>query len=458
MISAKRILQSNALLFVAILAGISLHAQTVAKASFIKSSPSQSYSTPGTEALSIGDKIPDVKFNEVVNYKTKRAKFSQLKKKLTILDFWSTSCSACIKLFPHMQSLQDEFKDQLQIILVNGKTQLWQDNEAKAKRILDRLKTNAGVDIYLPIVMNCEELDGYFPWVRIPHEVWIDQSGTVIAITGAAEVNASNIQAILDGKKVSMRTKNDISFDLQKQTLAELIYSNSVFANPISCSIFIKGQIDGLGNGQGLRHADSPYSKLYSGLFIKNMPLNDIYKSIYRDKLSFPDNQIFIESKDSLKFKAINYDDTSAYSNVYSYDITVPPINFDDLLMYAQQDLEKTFHVTVLNEKRTIKCLVVRSTFQLKSSFTKGGDQLFIMDELSSKKYVRNYPMKDFLSELNRKYFNVPLLDETGLTVNVDIDMPSELTQENIIAALKSAGFDIREEQREIKVAIIKDK
>ena len=38
----------------------------------------------------------------------------ELKGKLILRDFWSALCSYCIALFPCMQSVQDELKNQLQ--------------------------------------------------------------------------------------------------------------------------------------------------------------------------------------------------------------------------------------------------------------------------------------------------------------------------------------------------------
>lgn len=55
--------------------------------------------------LTIGDKVPDIVLNHVINYKAGDIKLSDFKGKLVILDFWSSWCGACIALFPHMDSL-----------------------------------------------------------------------------------------------------------------------------------------------------------------------------------------------------------------------------------------------------------------------------------------------------------------------------------------------------------------
>ena len=46
--------------------------------------------------LTIGDKVPDVEFENVINYSDKKVRLSDFKGKLMILDFWATWCTSCI--------------------------------------------------------------------------------------------------------------------------------------------------------------------------------------------------------------------------------------------------------------------------------------------------------------------------------------------------------------------------
>ena len=53
--------------------------------------------------LKIGDKVPDIEFKNIINYKSKTARLSDFKGKLVILDFWGTWCTSCIAAFPKME-------------------------------------------------------------------------------------------------------------------------------------------------------------------------------------------------------------------------------------------------------------------------------------------------------------------------------------------------------------------
>lgn len=409
--------------------------------------------------LNIGDKVPDVIFKNLLNYPTSTASLFDFKAKLIILDFWSSSCLSCIKLFPHMQSLQDEFKNDLQIILVNGKTKIYKDTEAKAKGILERLKKNTGSSITLPITMDCEDLDEYFPWETIPHEVWIDgTTGKVLAITGSIEVKSSNIKAILEGKNVPMHIKKDVSFDLQTQSLSELDYKDNFFneVKPLSSFIFIKGLINGIGSRSGVRQLETSRGTLYTGSYVTNVPLFDIFETAYRIK--YPYNQIIIETKEAARFREINYKDTSSYSSVYSYDIIVPPSTMNEILSQIRSNLEGTFHITVKEEKRKMKCLVVKFNARLKNSFSIGGDLNWDSETDLTKVYVENYPANILLKELNR-YCPYPIIDEAGIATPINTIISSDLKNvSNIIASLRLIGFDVIEEERLMNAIIICDK
>src|SRR5258705_5959636 len=58
--------------------------------------------------LTIGDKVPDIVFENVLNYKNKKAKLSDFKGKLVILDIWSVGCISCIESFPKLEALQKQ--------------------------------------------------------------------------------------------------------------------------------------------------------------------------------------------------------------------------------------------------------------------------------------------------------------------------------------------------------------
>src|SRR5260221_11557354 len=66
----------------------------------------------------IGEKMPDISLTNFIHPPDRIMKFSDLRGKLVILELWNTWCSSCIALMPKLDSLQKEFNNKIQIILV----------------------------------------------------------------------------------------------------------------------------------------------------------------------------------------------------------------------------------------------------------------------------------------------------------------------------------------------------
>jgi thiol-disulfide isomerase/thioredoxin len=419
---------------------------------FVPLKPKQVSPSAIRRTLRVGDTMPNVLMNRLVNYRSEQVRFNDIKKKLTILDFWSSSCSSCIDLFPHMLQLQNRFKDEIQIILVNGKSKKYGDDVSKISGILKKVKYRTKTEITLPVVYNSEILDNYFPYVTVPHEVWIDQQGKVVAITGAAEITEGNIEAFINGRKISLRQKNDVTINLANQNLSELYHGeNPIKTPPLFSSTLVRGRIDGI-NSSGIRVAQT--GDVY-GMYIANQPLLALYRSAYRDIIKYPDNQLIFKNTDSLLFHKLDYSDTSSAAELYSYDLISAPGEINKLLKYMQSDLDKVFHISLANEKRILPCYVVTLAGS-ESVHSRGGEAIW--DTKSKVKYIQNYPVNQILTELN-KQCKIPLIDETGSQRNMDIELPANLEDgEELIKALMKSGLKVQKTFRDLDVIIFKDK
>ena len=162
------------------------------------------------KTLTIGDIVPDITFQKVINSNDTIANLSDFKDKFTILDFWAVWCGACISELPRLDSLQQKYKDNLSIILVN----CMRRSHDSEKRITD-LFTKNWQQVYhkdfncLVVADSSNTFKHLFSFKVIPHYVWIDPAGVVLAITSSAEVTEANIAMMLRGKKISLPVKQD---------------------------------------------------------------------------------------------------------------------------------------------------------------------------------------------------------------------------------------------------------
>lgn len=156
--------------------------------------------------LAIGDAVPDILLTNIINYKTTSAKLADFNDQLLILDFWASWCTTCLKGFPKLNTLQRQFNDRVQLLLVNSTSA--GDSAGKAAAFYKKQNNKAGSSYTVPSIVGDTMLDKLFPHTAIPHCVWIHR-GKLIAITYAEELTPENIHAILDDCPLSLPIKDD---------------------------------------------------------------------------------------------------------------------------------------------------------------------------------------------------------------------------------------------------------
>jgi thiol-disulfide isomerase/thioredoxin len=167
--------------------------------------------SPPVKALSIGDTVPDITLTNVYNYPDSVIRLSDLKGKLVILDFWSITCLSCIAFLPKIDSLQIEFENEVQFILVNnevGNKSL--QYEEKARSFVNSWDFRYGYRINLPVSFNRNKsLRKMFPFIVVPHYVWIGPENELLAITSTSELTTATISSALKGETKNISQKID---------------------------------------------------------------------------------------------------------------------------------------------------------------------------------------------------------------------------------------------------------
>lgn len=181
------------------------------------SAPSQAQSvTSAFKPVKIGGRIPDVTLTNVYNYETTKTNLSDFKAKLIILDFWATLCTSCLANFPKSEELQKKYGGEVQFIKVTYQP------KARLLPFLEKLhKTEPSA---IPVVTDDSALHQLFPHIHLPHYVWLDQTGKVVATTTIEELMAENIDHFLSNDnignmhmKVDIANSNSLTSVLKKQ-------------------------------------------------------------------------------------------------------------------------------------------------------------------------------------------------------------------------------------------------
>ncbi|RZJ80875.1 MAG: redoxin domain-containing protein [Chryseobacterium sp.] len=153
--------------------------------------------------LVIGDRVPDLVFQNVINYSAPMLRFSDFKGKAILLDFWATWCGSCIAHLSEVMDLQKEFGEGLQVITVNGSMR---DSKEVVEAFVSK---QVGTDraFLTPVIYQDTILRDLFPRRIIPHYVWIGLDGRVKAITGSAEVRVEHVKRLVAGLSLNLPVK-----------------------------------------------------------------------------------------------------------------------------------------------------------------------------------------------------------------------------------------------------------
>lgn len=406
--------------------------------------------------LNIGDTIPlGFELTNVYNYPVSKIRLSDLKGKYIILDLWSTWCSSCIAAFPKMLQLQKEFGDQLQVILVNT---YQGDSVQKVQSLFQKQKVRTGYTIDLPYSLQQSTIFSYFPHRTIPHYVWIDNAGKVVAQTSLLEVTRQNVLAFLQNNLNAIHQKKDITdFDRTKPLFVD---NNGGNGSEFWYRSILTGYIEGIGYRSGME-VDSVRNVIR--FYQHNQQFRELLRTAYPTLMNRTPNRILLELKDPSKFRPSTAEDTLLFAQFYCYEAILPRCNIDELRYYIKQDVERFLRVCVEEENRLVRCLVLRKKKDASPTFSNGGQPDIDLDKYSAEKYIRNFSISSFIEILNGRpaLQFMPVLDETGIDRLIDIDFPYGFLEFDLAAIkhmLNKNGFETVEEDRIQTVTVIKDK
>lgn len=407
------------------------------------------------QGVQIGDQCPDVEIKQILNYSSNKARLSDfMGKKALLISFWSSRCSNCIATFPKLDSLQKEFKNELNILLVNFESKEKALSVFKEGRKISHIK--------LPSVVSDTLLKLIFAHNAAPHEIWIDKKGKVKAITDNFQINRKNVRALIAGEELNLPIKKDnMTYEgnlaavctLDKDKLQRYSYLS---ANHPGVNASLGMRID---QETGLLTADvsnGPFPTLYYiaygqyennfnfNRFIIEPPIAERYKiypkgSIYdRENFSYNPVYFFYESwwKDTSKAKA-----------------------YHDM----QKEFDRFFNVESYLEKRKMPCIVLKETGNLKRyrSINSSGkaDTYTEKDTL----FIINVSSAFFMPLLNGgggviRWSPFQLINETGYNGRVNIRLPAYFKSiEEMNLYLKDLDLEVIKEEREMDVIVINE-
>lgn len=418
--------------------------------------------------LKVGDKCPDIIIHDIINYKDSVTDISAFKGKLLILDFWANWCSPCIGEIPKMDSLQKQFSQEIQIL---GSTY------QKKSEITSFLKKMFNVNhISFPTATNDNVLRKLFPDAYLPHFAWINQDGIVIGITGGEDVTADNIKKIIQGIPIKFKYEKDIVkkvsmdspfFTFYDQANRDSLGISNLNKDKLIWYSTLTKYIDGV---NGYYHGDS------TRIANINVPIINLYKTAFTGRAEFSIFSLPIACELRVKDSGVYTDYTPEKGYLsgrecvdwlkkhgYSYEIKVPSsFGWKDFEI-MQQDLNTYFgnlygtYGRIV--KKEMKCLVLVRTSDIINLTTKGGkpeesDNKFFFHIKNNYLAWLSFKLRNYYMQLS----SVPIIDETGITKPIDLDINCDLENlEEVNKALEKYGLKYIVAERGINTLLITD-
>src|SRR5262249_51887602 len=122
------------------------------------------------------------------------ASWGSLKGKIVVLEFWATWCGPCIAAIPHLNEMEDQFREEpVQFIAITD------EKEALIAPFLKKKPMHAWVGLDTDRSMFKDyAING------IPHTIVVDRDGKIAAITHPSMLTAQHIKDLLAGKKLAL--------------------------------------------------------------------------------------------------------------------------------------------------------------------------------------------------------------------------------------------------------------
>ncbi|WP_324759483.1 TlpA family protein disulfide reductase [Sphingobacterium thalpophilum] len=401
--------------------------------------------------LRIGDDVPDLPIMSIHNYKTKSAKLSDFKGKLLILDFWATWCSPCVAMIPKMERLQKEFAGKLQFISITNQ---------KEKDVLAFIsKLDAQYRGNIPMVTDDVLFSRHFPHVFLPHYVWIDQNGKVLAITDAKEITRENIIEVLEkGNNMALKRKHDykIAYD----------YTEPLFIGGNG------GIPAGLSFYSVLTRFQSGLTSMYTSKPLKDTTLirltftNEIIPHFFGR--AFGGNQGEVDRK-NMRFlvkdttKLLPTGDMEEWGklNTYCYELILPKSREREKYDIMKSELNRFFpQYNVYLRKELVDVLALVRLDSIDRIRSLGGKQVATFSGVGFE--LKNASIKWISKQLGTIYlqnYPLPVIDDTGYAKAVDLKVAAKLSDvASLNRALVKYGLALQKRRKIIEVLVFEDR
>lgn len=412
------------------------------------------------QGLHAGTQWPaDLEFRSVLNYPESSVRLSAFAGKPLLIHMWTFSCKGCIAEFPKLDSLQQQFGDSLQILMINPESPGAVDSFFRKFKKVHRPHST-------PMLTGEVDLHNR---LRMLGDLWLDSSHTVRYAASVEHASADNLRRFITGKPLTFKPNVFIEdYDNSKPLIAE---GNGRWVDSVvSYSYFFHHafQIDLLNPVGPLER------KPATRLLIPGTQVITLYNRAYQKDRQHPFTDVTIDIPDSLRSLFFaptgeDVDENWRINHKYTYEIKVPDNKAHLIWDYMREDLSRQFDLTARVEMQYRDCWVLAAQEPQKFASNNGerfatGEHPLMMDTATILQF-RHYPFTRILSNFEsfvRAASPLPFVNEVKYKAAVNFSIPIEVIEAKDIRALQKVfklhGFNLKSGKRKVPVLVIRKK
>ena len=369
----------------------------------------------------LGKPVPDYTFSNILNSKENEILIRDLKGKIVILEFWATWCGPCIPAMQKLDSLQNEFKGELEIITISTEKKERLEKFIKSSNTSLRIVSDTSHSIH-------------FKYKVIPHSIVIDKNGIVRALTSPENITKDALTNLITKDQIDLELKDDFYVDpsLEVETIKSI--SNTDYRIELKSYDQEKRggtQIlkDTEGNINGIEIYNSTIPRLYQTLFDVASPS----RMIYKDSLSEDDFPYEKEQQYNFIIEV-----SSAYQNKWR-EIGIDFLN-------------ENFEVNAKMGIDTLDCFVIKNVDNtIEESSVKSSEYMFMGTILKTKKIKMSQ-----LAEYLENFTAVPVVDKTYLKGEYDIEFEWQAEDSKTLhSELRKYGLTFERSDEKLPVEVM---
>ena len=394
-----------------------------------------------SQELTPGDSIPNLTIKNLLYKDDDSIRISDLRGKLILLDFWATYCIPCVRNMKKLDSLQEQFVNDLKVIAVTH------EDQKRVSDFFSRRKESHRISI----VTNDTVLNELFPHNVVPHYAWIDRNGVLLATTSVESVTALNISKLINGELPEFITKSDLlKYDYDKPMESDEILFRSV----------ITPYKPGL-NSLGKIYFNSPVRNRMQAF---NSSISLLYALAFDQHTFFSERRLILGVKDPEKYLFPKGNSVNEWrtKNAFCFDLIVDSINADKLNKIMVSVLDQYFGVSGTLEWIDTTCYVLTRTSSKEKYKNKGEKpDADFTDESDNyfPKYLRNRPISILVRAMLSMKRLLYIIDESGIKDNVTIEFSAPLDDiDGLNKDLSEYDLEIVTAKRKVPFIVIKDK